>query len=74
MRANHPMKSKSVERALGLGIEIATVFAVPILIGFWIQNRWGVDLWGVILGAILGVILFLRIGQRLSREEKKSNK
>lgn len=67
------MKPKSIERAVGLGVEIATVFAVPILVGFWVQNRWGGEPWGVILGAMLGIFFFLRIGLRLSREEKKSN-
>jgi F0F1-type ATP synthase assembly protein I len=67
------MKPKSIERAVGLGVEIATVFAAPILVGYWVQNRWGGDPWGVITGALLGIIFFLRIGLRLSREEKKSN-
>ncbi|MDR9387822.1 MAG: AtpZ/AtpI family protein [Balneolaceae bacterium] len=67
------MKPKSIERAVGLGVEIATVFSAPILLGYWVQQRWGGEPWGVIAGALLGIVFFLRIGMRLSKEEKKSN-
>ncbi|UCE60377.1 MAG: AtpZ/AtpI family protein [Phycisphaerales bacterium] len=43
-------------RHYGLGIEFAAAVAGFGLVGYWIDRRWNSDPWGVVVGAVLGLI------------------
>lgn len=54
-------------RLSSLGMEIA----VPALGGYWLDRQWGTSPWLLVVGAVLGIILFsvsvLRLSQDLGK-------
>jgi len=57
---------------LSLGTEIAVVFSVPILIGYWIDRKYEVYPWGILAGIFLGVILMINIFVKVIRDTSKN--
>lgn len=47
--------ARDLPRALGLGMEIATAFLLPIGAGIWIDGRWVASPLGILLGIFLGM-------------------
>jgi len=43
-------------RFSGIGIEFAAAVAGFTLVGYWVDNHYGSDPWGVVTGAALGLI------------------
>jgi ATP synthase protein I len=41
---------------LGLGIQIAAVMILPLLLGVWLDNKFGYSPWFTAVGALVGVI------------------
>ncbi len=41
---------------LGLGVELAAAVAGLTLVGFWIDRHYGSEPWGLLIGALLGMI------------------
>jgi len=39
-----------------LGSELAGSVLVPVLLGLWADSRYGWSPWGVVMGAVLGMI------------------
>ncbi len=39
---------------IALGAHIAASMIVPVVIGIYIDNRWDITPWGVIIGALAG--------------------
>lgn len=43
-------------RFSGIGIEFAAAVAGFALVGYWIDRRYGSSPWGVLIGAVLGLL------------------
>jgi F0F1-type ATP synthase assembly protein I len=43
-------------RYSGVGLELAGATAGLALIGYWVDGRFGTRPWGVVIGAILGLV------------------
>jgi F0F1-type ATP synthase assembly protein I len=43
-------------RYSGVGLELAGATAGLALIGYWVDGRFGTRPWGVVLGAIIGLV------------------
>jgi ATP synthase protein I len=43
-------------RMLGVGFELAAAVAGFTLIGYWVDRHFGYGPWGVIVGAVLGLV------------------
>ena len=43
-------------RLAGLGMELAGGLIVFVLVGYWVDVKYGTDPWGVLIGASLGII------------------
>lgn len=58
---------------LGLGAEIAVALSAPILLGYWLDQRYGsspyILLAGIVVGLMLLILMFIRI-VRNTREDK----
>ncbi|MDX1642586.1 MAG: AtpZ/AtpI family protein [Balneolaceae bacterium] len=52
----------------GLGFEIAASFAVPILVGYWLDQKFQTFPWLLLSGIFLGIILMLAIFIRIARD------
>ena len=44
-------------RYIGLGSEIAASLAIPLFIGYWCDQSFGTDPWGILIGIFLGLAL-----------------
>ncbi|MCG8374728.1 MAG: AtpZ/AtpI family protein [Balneolales bacterium] len=56
---------KKYREYLGLGAEIATALAAPILIGYYIDVKFQTTPVGVLLGAAIGLFLFFLVVFRI---------
>jgi F0F1-type ATP synthase assembly protein I len=56
---------------IGLGVEIAVAFTLPMLIGFWADSRYDSSPWFLISGILLGMILMIAIFLRVIRNMNK---
>ncbi|MEQ9266101.1 MAG: AtpZ/AtpI family protein [Balneolaceae bacterium] len=60
---------------LGLGAEIALTLILPIALGYFLDGYLGVSPWGVLVGSIVGIILFFftvfRISKKLTNKDGK---
>jgi hypothetical protein len=68
-------------RYSGLGIQMAVTLVLPVLGGLWLDNNYGWDPWGVVLGglvgataSITGVILTVQRGERAEEKAKGKGK
>lgn len=43
----------------GLGIEMAVTMALPILLGVYIDRRFEVSPWGVLIGVLFGLLALI---------------
>ncbi len=63
-----------------LGAQIAASMIVPVIIGIYVDNRWNLSPWGVIIGALLGfgglISIVLKLASKTGKIEyrDKSNK
>jgi F0F1-type ATP synthase assembly protein I len=62
-----PKNRKYLEYA-GLGVEIAASFSVPILIGYWLDERYQMSPWFLLSGIFLGILLMLSIFIKIARD------
>ncbi|MCL2701125.1 MAG: AtpZ/AtpI family protein [Phycisphaerae bacterium] len=57
------------------GIELAIIFALWVLLGWWLDNRWGTSpaliLTGAVVGFALGMYRMVRDAQRAFRESAR---
>jgi F0F1-type ATP synthase assembly protein I len=44
---------------MGLGIEMAVTMALPILLGIYIDGRFEIRPWGVLLGVLFGLLALI---------------
>ncbi len=54
-----PRQSKRMPswvRHSGIGIELAAAVAGFVLVGVWVDRHYGTAPWGVVIGAILGLL------------------
>lgn len=40
----------------GLGMELAAAVIGATLLGFWIDRRFATEPWGVVIGALVGIV------------------
>ncbi len=54
-------------QAISMGIEIAGGVGLGILVGYWLDGRYGWSPWGVVIGAIVGLAggMYLMIKEAL---------
>ena len=43
-------------RYAGLGVELAATVGVLSLVGWWIDGRFGTAPWGLVVGAVVGLV------------------
>jgi F0F1-type ATP synthase assembly protein I len=43
-------------RYSGIGIEFVAAIAGFALLGYWVDRRWNISPWGLVIGAVLGLI------------------
>lgn len=43
-------------RYAGLGIELAAAVGLLSLLGWWLDGRWGTEPWGLMTGALVGLV------------------
>lgn len=55
-------------RYLGLGAEIAASLAIPILLGYYVDLFLDVSPYGILVGSITGLVMFLMVAIRISKE------
>jgi F0F1-type ATP synthase assembly protein I len=63
---------------VGIGFELAAWVTMPMLIGLWIDRRFGWSPWAAVAGGILGsvgglTILIIRAYSAQARSESRSN-
>lgn len=73
--------SSSFARAMYWGSRASSAamqFVVPALIGLWVDHRYGVDPWGIVVGAVLGFAVgireLIRLMQEMDRASNRSGK
>jgi F0F1-type ATP synthase assembly protein I len=65
---------------LALGTHIAASMIVPVVIGIYVDRRWEISPWGVIVGALLGfgslisIVLRLAVTSGKTEYRKKQHK
>ncbi|OQB39857.1 MAG: putative F0F1-ATPase [Candidatus Latescibacteria bacterium ADurb.Bin168] len=45
---------REVAPLLSLGIQLALIVVVSVIIGRWVDQRYGTGPWGVLIGAVFG--------------------
>lgn len=58
-------------RASAIGLQFVASIAVGALGGAWVDRRFGVDPWGLVVGISLGAVAAYRDLVRLAREHQK---
>lgn len=43
-------------RYAGLGIELAAAVGLLSLVGWWVDGRFGTQPWGLVIGAVVGLV------------------
>jgi F0F1-type ATP synthase assembly protein I len=43
-------------RYLGLGMEMAGAVGGLMLVGWWVDRHWGTGPWGILAGALVGLV------------------
>ncbi len=57
---------------IALGTHIAASMIVPVVIGIYVDKKWNMSPWGVIIGALLGFGSMISIVIKLSAKTGKS--
>ncbi len=57
---------------IALGIHIAASMIIPVVIGIYVDKRWDLSPWGVIVGALLGFGSLISIVIKLAAQTGKS--
>ncbi len=60
--------------ALTLSVEIAVAVLVPLVIGHWLDSRYGKGPWFTLIGMVLGLAAALRSAYRTLKEWGESRK
>ena len=75
--ANRKLDRTPWVRSAGMGIDFAAAVAVFVLIGYWIDRRFGSSPWGVLVGAGLGLVggmyNLIRQGLKATRQAVKDD-
>jgi ATP synthase protein I len=58
-------------RYLGLGLEVAVGTGLGAAVGFWIDKRFSISPWGLIIGCVLGLAAGMYL---LLKEALRANK
>ncbi|MCW9707375.1 AtpZ/AtpI family protein [Fodinibius salsisoli] len=57
---------------LSLGVEIAAALLVPILIGYWLDQYFGLYPWLILTGCLVGIVniflLIFKLNERLNKD------
>lgn len=61
-------KNRKYLEYAGLGVEIAASFSVPILIGYWLDERYQTSPWFLLVGIFTGILLMLSIFVKIARD------
>lgn len=70
---------REVSPYLTLGIQLAAAVVIFFFLGNWVDNRFGIDPIGKLVGTLIGMVggfikFFRSVASLIAREEKKSNK
>ncbi len=61
---------------IALGIHIAASMIIPVVIGIYVDKRWDLSPWGVIVGALLGfgslISIVIKLAVRTGKSEYKA--
>lgn len=57
---------------LALGIHIAATMVIPVVVGIYLDKRWNISPWGVIIGALTGFAATASIVIKLALKTGKS--
>ena len=55
MRYNPGLPYPGWVRYSGAGLELAGATAVLALVGYWVDNRYGTQPWGILTGVVVGL-------------------
>ena len=58
---------------MGIGLEIAAGVGLGLLVGWWLDGKFGWGPWGMIIGSMLGLAggLYLLIKQTINMDGRK---
>ncbi len=63
---------------IALGTNIAASMIVPVVIGIYVDKRWNLSPWGVIIGALCGfgalISIVMKLAAKTGRTEYKKKK
>lgn len=61
-------------RYTGIGFELVAAIGLSILLGWWIDGRFGTEPWGLLVGAFIGVVggMFNLIRESLAAAKSSS--
>ncbi len=51
-----PIKPPQWTRQVGIGVEYAAAVGAFIAVGWWVDSRWDTRPWGILIGAVLGLV------------------
>ncbi len=58
-------------RYSGLGIQMAVSLAVPLYLGWWLDERYGSSPWGILVGIFLGLFSIFSLLYKLTIQSGK---
>jgi len=56
MMASNDSTERGYFKYAGMGFEFAAAVACFALVGYWIDSHYHTDPWGIVIGAVLGLI------------------
>ncbi len=63
---------------IALGTHIAASMIVPVVIGIYVDKKWNLSPWGVIIGALLGfgsmISIVIKLAAKTGKSEYKDRK
>ncbi|MFU8812254.1 MAG: AtpZ/AtpI family protein [Balneolaceae bacterium] len=63
-----PGELDTIKHFLSAGMEIATALCVPVLGGYWLDQRFETSPWLFVAGLVLGLILTALVLARLAKD------
>jgi F0F1-type ATP synthase assembly protein I len=70
-----PFQLNKYSELMGIGIEIAVAMALPVVIGVYLDHRFDSTPWGVLGGALLGMVsMVLKLYKVAIRSDTKKRK
>jgi ATP synthase protein I len=67
-----PRQVRSSMRLASLGVELAAGLGAAVLLGYWIDRRFGTSPWGLLICAVIGIVGGLYNVIRQAVQESKS--